>query len=487
MIDHCRVFSFHNSGQSVGSPLDKMAADQSTFLGTLLRKTIRRVIRLYYPIIRVTHSERLPSEGATLYIANHPNSLIDPVLIGIATRRPVRFMAKAPLFEGRALGALLRSVGMIPAYRASDDKSSVRRNVQSLSVAAENLAKGLPMGIFPEGKSHDLTHVEQVKTGAARIAQQAVELAEGKPVWVVPLGINYEEKPRFRSRVWVAVGETVDATAWFAEHDGNEKQAMRQLTITLDERLKAVVVHLDDARWEPLLDDLEWLAPVYGSADKVLAVSRVQRRKNIAEAINYFESKDPEQAETITAKVVAHQAALCQAGVRINSPVFQYTGAALFWRFAFKIYRVAFGLPALIGTLLNLIPFALVRLISPKFEGIGKTTTSLYRIVIGLPFYGVWYVAVWFAIYHYTNMTIIATASVLAMPLIGIFAFHYWINAGVVWRSLREEAKLLFNVKLLSELRAENLAVKKEVAKLGDQYRKAFPDKFDDPESSVST
>ena len=84
-------------------------------------------------------------------------------------------------------------------------------------------------------------------------------------------------------------------------------------------------------------------------------------------------------------------------------------------------------------------------------------------------------------------MTIIATASVLAMSLIGIFAFHYWINAGVVWRSLREEARLLFNVKLLSELRAENLAVKKEVAKLGDQYRKAFPDKFDDPESSVST
>ena len=404
---------------------------------------IRRVVRFYYPVIRVTHAERLPDEGATLYIANHPNSLIDPVLIGIATQRPVRFMAKAPLFEGRMLGALLRSVGMIPAYRASDDKSSVRRNVESLSVAAQNLAKGLPMGIFPEGKSHDLTHVEQVKTGAARIAQQAVELAGGKPVWVVPLGINYEEKPRFRSRVWVAVGETVDATAWFAEHDGKEKQAMR-------------------------------------------AVSRVQRRKIFAETINYFESKDPERAEALTAKVAAHQEALNQAGVRINSPVFQYTGAALFLRFAFKIYRVAFGLPALIGTLLHLIPFVLVRLISPKFEGIGKTTTSLYRILVGLPFYGVWYVAAWIALLQYTNAKI-ATASVVAMPLIGIFAFHYWINAGVVWRSLREEAKLLFNAKLLVELRAENLAVKNQVAELGEQYRKAFPGKFDDPESAAST
>ena len=48
----------------------------------------------------------------------------------------------------------------------------------------------------------------------------------------------------------------------------------------------------------------------------------------------------------------------------------------------------------------------------------------------------------------------IATVSVLPMPLIGIFVFHYWINAGVVWRLLREEAKLLFNAKLLAELRA---------------------------------
>ena len=165
----------------------------------------------------------------------------------------------------------------------------------------------------------------------------------------------------------------------------------------------------------------------------------------------------------------AHEAALCQAGVRINSPVFQYSGAALFWRFAFKAYRVAFALPALIGTLLHLIPFILVRLISPRLEGIGKTTTSLYRILVGLPFYGIWYLASWFALHQYTGSKI-ATVAVAAMPLIGVFAFHYWINAGVVWRSLREEAKLLFNAELLAELRAENLAVKELIGGTPSRY-----------------
>ena len=52
---------------------------------------------------------------------------------------------------------------------------------------------------------------------------------------------------------------------------------------------------------------------------------------------------------------------------------------------------------------------------------------------------------------------------------------------------LEMEIKLLFKAKLLAELRAENLTDKNRVAELGDQYRKAFPGKFDDPKSTAST
>jgi len=149
----------------------------------------------------------------------------------------------------------------------------------------------------------------------------------------------------------------------------------------------------------------------------------------------------------------------------------------LFWCMTLKMCRVLFGVPALLGTLLHLVPFALVRAVAPRFEGIGKTTTSLYRILVGLPFYGAWYVVSWFALRHYSD-AMIATASVVAMPLLGIFTFHYWINARVVWRSLREESKLLLNARLLAALRAENQAVKTKIAELGDEYREVFPDKF---------
>ena len=454
-------------------------SDQASFLGLVIRKIVRRFIRIYYPVIHVTHPDRLPKEGATLYIANHSNSLIDPVVIGITANRPVRFLAKAPLFKVPVLGAVMKAIGMIPAYRGQDDKSSssVRRNVESLNVAGENLAKGLPMGIFPEGKSHDLVHMEQVKTGAARIAQRAVELSGGNmPVWVVPLGLNFEDKTRFRSRIWVSVAEAVDATAWFKEHEGNEKQAMRELTNMLDERLKSVIVHLDDPRWEPLLDKLEWLAPDYKDKEKVAIVSSVQRRKNIADAINYFESKDPSQVESITHKVADHHKALEQEGIRIKSPLLRYSGMALALRQGFKIFRLCFGLPALIGTLIHLIPFLLVRITSPRFQLPGKATVSFYRLIFGLPIYGCWYFLAWFLLKHYYDYKV--AMMVLLMPFLGVFSFHYWLNASEVFRSLKEEMKLIFNSKQLNQLREENREIKKEMEKYGDEYRTAFPDRF---------
>src|SRR5262245_19733866 len=124
-------------------------------LGHFARWIVRRLIRLYYPKIEVTGRNHIPDNGPVLLVANHANSLIDPVIVGIAAQRPVRFFAKAPLFDTPVLGPVMRALGMLPAFRGQDDGSQVRRNLESLNVAAQALARGDAVGIFPEGKSHE--------------------------------------------------------------------------------------------------------------------------------------------------------------------------------------------------------------------------------------------------------------------------------------------------------------------------------------------
>ena len=80
-----------------------------------MRRLARWLVKRYYPNIEITGADRIPQSGPVLLCANHANSLLDAVMIGIVARRPVRFMARAPLFDHPVLGPPMRALGMIPA------------------------------------------------------------------------------------------------------------------------------------------------------------------------------------------------------------------------------------------------------------------------------------------------------------------------------------------------------------------------------------
>ena len=83
---------------------------------------LARVAAFVYYRVRYRGSG-VPPSGPLLLVANHPNSLLDPMLVAAVARRPVRFLAKAPLFTDAKVGWLIRAAGSIPVYRRSDDPS----------------------------------------------------------------------------------------------------------------------------------------------------------------------------------------------------------------------------------------------------------------------------------------------------------------------------------------------------------------------------
>src|SRR5215471_2800770 len=114
------------------------------------------VTRVFFRQIEVAGIENIPP-GPVIFAGNHPNSLIDPILIITTCGRKVHFAAKDTLFKGRIMRAVLRGLGAVPVARKDDHGSGGRGATNESAFAAmfEVLERGGTIGIFPEGLSHD--------------------------------------------------------------------------------------------------------------------------------------------------------------------------------------------------------------------------------------------------------------------------------------------------------------------------------------------
>ncbi|HTJ78392.1 MAG TPA: 1-acyl-sn-glycerol-3-phosphate acyltransferase [Rariglobus sp.] len=441
--------------------------------GSLARRLVRSLVKFYYPRIEVTGADKIPQSGPVLLAANHPNSLIDPVLISIAARRPVRLMAKAPLFDIPFFGKVLRALGMVPAYRGSDDKAQVKKNLESLAAAAAQLAAGHAMGIFPEGKSHDENRLALVRSGAARLALQALA-AGAQGLKVVPVGLHYEQKERFRSAVWIKVGEPVDVAEWLEKNQGDEHLAMRTLTTELDARLKSVVLHLDEAGWQPLLEELEALLPAAGFRRRD-ALNGLRRQQAAVDAINYFYRTDRPRAEAAAARVRAHGEALRAAGVPRDEAELSLRSMRLVGSFFLTIINLIAGACfGIFGAIAHLLPYGLVRILSKLLPSPGKMTLALNRLLIGVPVYAVWYAITAWWLNDYFLRWVVITWLVL-MPVSGLVALDNARRWKKLFPRLRAEARLLVRPKLRASLLASQADVVRELGELAAEFNTVMP------------
>lgn len=150
------------------------------------------------PLLRLVYRievRGLVPPGPCIVVANH-ESLLDPVLLPLAAREPLRFMAKEELFRTRLGAGLLEALGAFPVGRGRGDHEAVDRGV-------ELLAAGAAIAIFPAGNVQD----DVWHRGAARLA-----LHTGAPL--VPVRIENAARALSRGRIGfprirILVGEPI--------------------------------------------------------------------------------------------------------------------------------------------------------------------------------------------------------------------------------------------------------------------------------------
>lgn len=204
------------------------------------------VARTFYKRIEVVGLENVPADGAVILAGNHPNALIDGLLLMChAGRTPVHLLGNAKLWKIPLFDRLLDALGAVPVMRREEHGPNVD-NRDAFERVDEVLARGGCVAIFPEGISHSESQLSRLKTGTARIALRAAARRETE-VAIVPFGLTYLERHRFRSQVLLHFGTPMHMDERrLAAYRNDRVGAVRQLTEKLRERLARVTLNAPD-------------------------------------------------------------------------------------------------------------------------------------------------------------------------------------------------------------------------------------------------
>lgn len=406
----------------------------------------------------------VPRQGPTVIVSNHPNGLIDPVLIMRIARRTVRFLAKAPMFGMPVIGRLTKWVRALPVYRTQDGHDT-SANVDMFRAVYAALADGDCICLFPEGVSHNEPALQPLKTGAARMALGA-EAAADRPlgVQIVPVGLYYRDKSAFHSEVAIRIGEPIVLDdGWRARHAEDPRAAARSLTEAIDEAIRRITVNLD--AW----DDL----PVLELAARIWHDERdpVERLRAMADAQRTFLTTRPRRIEALRNRLLAFGDDLEALGLTpeaLDRPVGDGRRARYVLR---NLVAAVLGLPvALLGAVAYFAPYQLirllVRLIDPE-EDIIATAKVLAAVLFFVP----WHIALVTATALCIGPGTAFVASV-GLPLCALYTHHFiegriaaLRRARMAWTLLRGQGR-----EASAALRAEREALRVELDALAAEY-----------------
>ena len=166
--------------------------------------------------------KNIPKEGPVLLVANH-QSMFDPVLVGLASRRYLSFLARKNLFEQPILAPIIRKLNAIPI-----DRGMGKDGIQSVLDA---MGQGSAVLIFPEGERTYTGDVQPLKAGVSLLIKRVncpivpVGIAGSFAAWSRHMKVP-RPSPLFlqpgASTIAISVGEPIDP----ARYKGMSREAM---------------------------------------------------------------------------------------------------------------------------------------------------------------------------------------------------------------------------------------------------------------------
>ena len=226
---------------------------------TLLRLFwVNPIVKLSLRRLTIRGKENLPKDGAIIIGCNHTSALLDPLVILRAMNRGTIFMTRADIFRKPFLQKVFTFLKMLPIFRIRDGIAAVKQNEEIIAKCGDVLQHGYPLALFPEATHRPKHSLLPLSKGIFHIALEANKrIGHERPVYIVPMGLEYGRYFRYRSNVVATYGEAINVTEFVRQHE-NEVTPARLLAMLREElatRMSKLIAYVPDtedydAQWE---------------------------------------------------------------------------------------------------------------------------------------------------------------------------------------------------------------------------------------------
>ncbi len=433
----------------------------------------RLVLAIFFRRIEVVGGDRVPrGEGGRhrvplVVVANHVNGLVDPLFVLGPLGLPARLVGKSTLWKIPVLAQILDLAGVVPVYRREDAGVDTAKNRETFARCHAELARGGIVAIFPEGTSHDEPQLQPLKTGAARILLEAEMRLGPLGSRILPVGLVFEERGRFRSRALVVVGTPIDPAEEIELARRDEPTAVRLLTERVTEALERVTLNYPSWEESRLVERGARILEV-----DALELPRERRlaaefdaRRTLLEGLDGLRRAHPREVAAAVEAARSYDHLLTLAGLRDEQVIASYPLDRLLGFLARMAMSFALSLPvAILGALLNLVPFTLVELVSRRFDD-EPNQVATYKVFPGIVAYpltwGVEGILAWRLWGVAPGIALLAVA-----PLSGYIAVCFLERQEMLWRESRAFLLLRRRDRIAAELRDRRREVGRRIESL---------------------
>lgn len=219
----------------------------------LLKFSLAYSLRLFYKknIVINEHRERF---GSTIYVSNHPNSFMDPLVIGARNRPVVNFMTRSDVFKWW-LKPVLWASHMLPIYRQHDGEDTKAKNNDAFKSVNRALRNKSNILIFGEGFTDDIPirGLKPVKKGAIRMGFQALEAMNWEPkIYVSALGLNYTDRNTIGSEFVLLNGNKICLNDFKEAYLANKSRVTNELSKRVEKEMQDCVIYVQNKHWYSL-------------------------------------------------------------------------------------------------------------------------------------------------------------------------------------------------------------------------------------------